>query len=216
MLVRERMSRPVITVHPETSMQDALDLMREEHVRRLPVVNKRGQLVGIISEKDLFKASPSNATTLSVYEMHDLLRKITIEQIMTHDVVTVNEDTPLEEAARIMADCNVSGLPVLQGGKLIGLITETDLFKTFLELFGAREPGVRLTVLVPKEPGQLAKLTRAVFEAGGDIVALGAFEGENSETGQITLKVTGVRKEDLLTTVAPQTLKVLDVRESNP
>jgi acetoin utilization protein AcuB len=206
------MSHPVITIYPETSMQDALELMRKERVRRLPVVNKRGQMVGIVTEKDLFKASPSEATTLSVWEVRELLRKVKVEEIMTSDVVSVDEDCPLEDAARIMADSKVSGLPVLKEGKLVGLITETDLFKAFLELFGARSPGVRLTVLVPRGPGKIAEITKAIFELGGDIVSLSTFEGDDSETGKITVKVAGVNQEALVESVGKVVQRIVDVR----
>jgi acetoin utilization protein AcuB len=214
MLVRERMSHPVFTVYPETSMQEALDKMRLEKVRRLPVVNRRGQLVGIVTETDLAKASPSQATSLSVWEIRELVGKVKVEDIMTKDVVTISDDTPIEEAARVMADCKISGLPVIQQGKLVGLITETDLFKVFLELFGAREPGVRVTVEVVREPGQLAKLTRAIFELGGDVMALGTYLGETTDTGQITVKVDGVPLDTLVDAIAPNVLRILDVRET--
>jgi acetoin utilization protein AcuB len=215
MLIRERMSHPVITINADSSMKEALDLMRREHIRRLPVINKRGQMVGIVTETDLAKASPSEATTLSVFEIRELTNRVKVEEIMTSEVVTIAEDTPIEEAARIMADCDVSGLPVMREGKLVGLITETDLFKIFLELFGARESGVRLTIEVPKTPGQLAKLTRAIFELGGDILALGTFMGETSETGQITVKVDGVPMPALIDAVRPLVLRISDVRESD-
>lgn len=214
MLVRERMSHPVITIRPETSMQEALDIMRREHVRRLPVVDKRGQLVGIVTDADLDRASPSEATTLSVWEIRELISKVKVERIMATEVITIDDDTPIEEAARIMADGKISGLPVLHEGKLVGLITETDLFKLFLELFGAREPGVRLTLEVPRGPGTLARLTRSIFELGGDIVALGTYMGENSETGEIILKVEGVECEDLVEAVTPLVSRVLDVRQT--
>jgi acetoin utilization protein AcuB len=213
MLVRERMSHPVITIWPETSMQDALDLMRKEHVRRLPVVDKKGILLGIITDADLDKASPSEATSLSVWEIRELISKVKVEKIMTRDVITINEDTPIEEAARIMADENISGLPVMRDNKLVGLITETDLFKVLLEMFGAREKGVRVSVEVPKGPGQLNKLTQLVFNLGGDILALGTYIGENSETGQITFKVDGVSKADLTNAIAPQVSRIIDIRE---
>lgn len=215
MLVRERMSHPVLTISPEASMNEALDIMHREHIRRLPVVDKRGILVGIITEADLNKAAPSQATTLSVWEMRELISKVRVERIMTRDVVTITEDTPIEEAARVMADCKISGLPVMRDTKLVGLITETDVFKMFLELFGARDKGVRLTVEVPKGPGQLAKLTRAIFDLGGDILALGTIMHEGTDTGQITVKVAGVETETLLETVTPCVLKVVDVRESS-
>jgi acetoin utilization protein AcuB len=195
-------------------MNEALDVMRREHIRRLPVIDKRGILVGIITEADLNKAAPSQATSLTVWEMRELISKVRVERIMTRDVVTIADDTPIEEAARVMADCKISGLPVMRDNKLVGLITETDVFKMFLELFGARDKGVRLTVEVPKGPGQLAKLTRAIFELGGDILALGTMIGENSESGQITVKVAGVDKETLLESITPCVSKVLDVRDN--
>jgi acetoin utilization protein AcuB len=216
MLVRERMSHPVIFIHPETSMQEALDLMRKEHIHRLPVVNKQGLLIGIITEADLDKASPSEATSLSIWEIRELVSKVKVEKIMTRDVVTVNDDTPIEEAARIMADGNFSGLPVMHANKLVGLITETDLFKIFIELFGGREAGVRITIEVPRAPGQIAKITKAIFEKGGDILAFGTFLGETSDTGQITIKVDGMKKEELVEAITPLVIRIQDVRESSP
>lgn len=214
MLVKTRMSHPVIFIHPDTSMQEALDIMRTEHVHRLPVVNKNGQLVGIITDSDLDKASPSEATTLSIWEIRELISKVKVEKIMTKNVVTVNDDTPIEEAARIMADGNFSGLPVMHEGKLVGLITETDLFKIFLELFAAREPGIRVTVEVPRAPGQIASIAKAVFEKGGDILALGTFLGETADTGQITIKVDGVEQEELVNALKPLVKSIEDVRKN--
>jgi acetoin utilization protein AcuB len=193
-------------------MQDALDLMRTEHVRRLPVVDKRGKLIGIVTEADLDKASPSKATSLSVWEIRELISRVRIDKIMTRDVITIQEETPIEEAARVMADHNVSGLPVLDGEKLVGLITETDLFKVFLEMFGARYPGVRISVEVPRGPGQLAMITKEILALGGDIVSLGTFLGESSETGRITMKVDGIDKDRLFEAVKPHVLRIFDVR----
>ncbi len=214
MLVGERMSRPVITVHPETPMQEALNLMRNEKIRRLPVVDKSGRLVGIVTEKDLLHASPSSATSLSVWELNYLLSKITVDEVMTREVVTVTEDTPIEEAARLMVDNHAGGLPVMRGEEVVGIITETDLFKIFLELLGAREAGVRISALVRNVPGELARLTRAVYEAGGNILALGTFLGESTQNREMTLKVEGVPKEALQKAVEPVVVRVLDVRET--
>ncbi len=215
MLVRERMSQPVITIFPETSMKEALDIMHKQHVRRLPVVDKHGQLIGIVTEDNLNKASPSDATTLSVWEIRELISKIKVEKIMTRDVITIADDTPIEEAARVMADCEVSGLPVMHDTEIVGLITESDIFKTFLEMFAARDPGVRLSVEVPTGPGQIVKLTKAIYELGGDIAAFGTIKPENSQTGQITFKVSGVPKDKLVAAITPLVLRVLDVRESS-
>jgi len=207
------MSHPVITINADSSMQEALDLMRKEHISQLPVVNKRGQLVGIVTETDLAKASPSQATTLSAYEVRELVGKLKVEKIMTTEVVTVTDDTPIEEAARIMVDCAFNGLPVMREGKLVGLITETDLFKILLEMFGARESGVRMTVEVTREPGRLAKLANAIFDLGGNMLSLGAYMGESSETVRFTFKVEGVEKDALITAISPLVIRIADVRQ---
>lgn len=214
MLVGERMSHPVITASPKTPMQEAHKLMRDENIRRLPVVDDRGKLIGIITESDLLHASPSDATSLSVWEMNYMLSKVTVEKIMTREVITITTDTPLEEAARKMVDNKIGGLPVVKESELVGIITETDLFKVFLEMLGARESGVRLTVLLPHYPGKLAELTQAVFENGGNLVALGAFLGESSENREVTLKVTGVDQSKLEAAVKDHVERILDIRES--
>ena len=206
------MSHPVISVHPKMSMGDALALMRKEHIRRLPVVDKRGKLVGIVTEEDLLHASPSDATSLSIYEVNYLVSKITLKEIMTQDVITVSEDTPLEDAARIMADNKIGGIPVVRDGDVVGVITETDLFKVFLELLGAREAGVRLAALVADVPGELAKLTKAIFELGGNILALETFLGESTENREVTIKVEGVTSQALREAVEPIVESVIDIR----
>jgi len=142
MLVKERMSCPVITILPDIPIWDAHRLMKKEVVRRFPVVDSRGHLLGIISEKNILNASPSPATSLSIYEVNYLLSKITVKDIMRKDVITIHEDAPLEEAARVMVDNKIGGMPVVRDNKLVGIITETDLFKIFLELLGARQAGV--------------------------------------------------------------------------
>jgi acetoin utilization protein AcuB len=212
-LVGERMSSPVITIQPDMPMPDALDLMHQERVRRFPVVERQGKLVGIVSERDLLHASPSDATSLSIWEINYLLTKIVVGDIMTRDVITIKEDTPLEEAARIMTDNKIGGLPILRGDNLVGIITETDLFKIFLELLGAREPGVRLTTLVPNVPGELATLTKVVFDIGGSIVALGTFSGESSENREVCMKVADVVATDLAEAIEPLVEKIIDIRE---
>jgi acetoin utilization protein AcuB len=207
------MSHPVFTIHPKMPMQDALNLMHQEHVRRFPVVDKRGRLVGIVSEKDLLDATPSDATSLSIYEVNYLLSKITVKEIMTVHIITITEDTPIEEAARIMADNKIGGLPVIRENEVVGIITETDLFKIFLELLGAREPGVRIAALVPNIPGELAQLTKAIFEIGGNVVALSTFLGDSSENREVCIKVSGVDARALEETLEPFVEKFIDIRE---
>ncbi|MGQ9583948.1 MAG: CBS domain-containing protein [Anaerolineae bacterium] len=214
MLVGERMSRHPITIQEDEGVEDALKLMREQKVRRLPVLDKKGKLVGIVSEKDLLYASPSPATTLSIYELHYLLSKLQVHEVMTREVITVTEFTPIEEAARILVDHKIGGLPVMRGETLVGIITETDLFKIFLELLGAREKGVRLTVLIPEHKGMLAAMTQAIAKAGGNIIALGTFLGDDPTNRLIACKVAGVSKDTLLRALKPIALEILDVRET--
>lgn len=213
MLVYERMSRHPLTVKSKTPVDAALKRMRDEKVRRFPVVDDDGKLVGIVSDKDLLYAAPSPATSLSIYELHYLYSRITVEQVMTRKVITVEEDDPLEEAARIMVDNKVGGLPVMRDGKLVGIITETDIFKTFMEMLGARDPGLRLTLLCPDQKGELAALTGAVAELGGNIVSLGTFWGEDASNAIISMKVAGVEKDTLVERIKPHVLEVIDVRE---
>ena len=137
MQIKDRMTRPPITAPPEMPMQEALKLMRERGIRRLPVVDKKGKLVGIVSDRDLLHASPSDATSLSVWELNYLLSKVTLKELMTTPVITVSPETPVQEAARIMAEKKIGGLPVVQAGKVVGVITEADLFRVLLELLPA-------------------------------------------------------------------------------
>ena len=212
MLVYERMSRHPITITADVPIDEALHLMRDSKVRRLPVVDKQGKLVGIVSEKDLLYASPSPVTSLSIHEIHYLVSKIKVADVMTKDVITVGEYTPLEEAARIMVDHKIGGLPVVRNGTLVGIITETDLFKVFLELLGAREEGVRLTMLIPEQPGMLASITREIAEMGGNIIALGTFLGEDPTNRLIAIKVAGVEQKSLVASMEALGMEIVDAR----
>ena len=213
MLVRERMSRNPYTITADTPVPDALRRMRDDHVRRFPVVDRSGKMVGIVAEKDLLYASPSPATALSIYEITYLLSKVTVGDVMNKDVVTVSEDTPVEDAARIMSDRKIGSLPVVRDGQLVGIITETDLFKLFLEMLGARQRGVRVTMLLPEVRGTLAKVTTAIAQKGGYIHALSTFLGEDPTNFLIAMKVADVPKDALVETLMPLAIQMIDVRE---
>ena len=198
MLVGDRMTRNLVICNPDMPVDEALNFMRQEKVRRLPVIDNDRKLLGIVSEKDLLYVSPSPATTLSVFEMHYLLSKIKVGRIMTKDVITVRDDTPLEEAARIMADNKIGGLPVLRDDKLVGIITETDIFKVFLELLGARDAGWRVSAKVRDKKGTLAKLTEIISSRGGDFVTIGTFlQGEGHPESLLVFKVREVEEKDI-------------------
>jgi acetoin utilization protein AcuB len=214
MLVGSRMTPDPITVTEKTPVDEALKIVHEKKVRRLPVLNKKGALVGIVAEKDILYASPSPATSLSIHEIHYLVSKLTVGEIMTKKVFTVTDATPLEEAARIMADNRIGALPVMHDGKLVGIITETDIFKSFLELLGAREPGVRLTMRMPVGQGVMPLCTEAISKLGGRVVALTTWGGDAPDEAIVTAKVTGVEMEKLKEGISKLGVEFLDVRES--
>jgi len=212
MLVGERMTSPVLFVSPDMPVQDALAQMRKERVSRYPVM-KKGKMVGIVSEDDLLNASPSDVTSLSVFEINYLLSKITVERVMTHEVVTVTEDTPLEEAARLMADHRIGGIPVMRGEEVVGMITQTDIFRIFLEMLGGRQSGWRVIVLVKNEKGILHRLTKAIDDIGGNIIALITYAGEELPHGEITMKIDQVDEAALRQALTPFVNEIRDMRE---
>jgi acetoin utilization protein AcuB len=144
--------------------------------------------------------------------MNYLLSKITVKEVMTKKVISVQENTPIEEAARIMVDNKIGGLPVMREGELIGIITETDLFKIFLELMGAREFGVRVTALIFEERGQLAKLAGTIANAGGNFIAFGQFAGTTPNNRLISFKVTGLEEQQVKDLTLPLIEKLVDIR----
>ena len=216
MLVRERMTPNPITTSPGTSVTEALRLMREKKIRRLPVLDARGQLVGIVSEEDLLYASPSPVTSLNVWEIHELLSKLLVEKVMAKHVITVSEDQPLEDAARIMDDGRVGGLPVMRDKTLVGIITESDIFKSFLQFLGGRRPGVRVTAYISSTKGTLAKISQTISSAGGDIVGLAFNEDPDpaKQQWEMAIKVQGIPQAKLLEVLRPVVREIVDVRES--
>lgn len=140
LLVRDWMTSPVITITPDTSLPDACELIRKHSIRRLPVVDKKGHLIGIVTRGDLRGAQPSEATTLSIWELNYLLSKLKIKQIMTKDPITIRDDASIRYAAKLMSDFKVSGLPVLdKNDNLVGIITESDIFRLVVKSWNEEE-----------------------------------------------------------------------------
>jgi acetoin utilization protein AcuB len=214
MLIRDRMTRNPVLCAADLSVTDAFDLMKKSRIRRMPVVDRNGKLVGIVSDKDLLRVTPSPATTLSAYEIPYLLSKVKVSDVMTKKVITVTEETPVEEAARIMVDNKIGGLPVVdESAVVVGIITETDIFKTFLELIGARRPGVRITMYVRDKRGELARISQAVADIGGNIIATIEVPGSDPGNYEVLLKVIGVSKDALVAALKPMVERISDVRE---
>jgi acetoin utilization protein AcuB len=204
------MSHPVITVQPELQITKAHELMAHEKIGQTPVV-KNGKLVGIVSKNDISRAYPSSVTSLAVWEIASLLEKIKVKDVMVTTVRTVQEDTLIEDAARIMVDSVISSLPVMRGKELVGIITEADLFNIMLEMLGARRPGVHFSVLIPPQPGQIAKISKAIYDKGGDITALSTFEGDSSSTSMLSIKVNGIEEKALQKLIKPLVISLMEI-----
>jgi len=214
MLVRDRMSAPAVSIGPDTVFRDALKLMHHRRFRRLPVVDDRGRLVGIVSERDLAYASPSHGPSLSVWDLNYLLSSVQIREVMTTDLITTTGDTPVEDAARTMADNKVGGLPVVDDKhRVVGVITETDIFKAFVEMFGGGHPGLRLTLQVPERTAVLMELGTAIWDLGGRIVSIGSYSGDVSGSRGLVVKVRNVRKDAVIDVLESLGEHVLDARE---
>lgn len=213
MLLSLRMTRNPVTATPEMTIKAAAALMKQEKVHRLPVLDSQKRLVGVISEKDILLAAPSPATTLSTYEMNYLLEKLTVQKIMKKDPATVGTDATVEEAARLMVDNDLSCLCVLDGVKLVGIVSKSDLFKMLLEMLGSRQYGTRVEFVVEDRPGVIAKISTALAENGLNIIAFGTFAGEDSSTSICTLKIAGGSKDEVSKIMAPYVKEFLDFRE---
>lgn len=215
MLVQQLMTREVLTIHPNTTVTDAQDMMRGKRLHHLPVVDAHSKkLVGIVSEKDLVYASPSPATTLDVWEMAKLLSRLTVEKVMTKAVITIGGNDLVEDAARLMVDKDIGCLPVVDESKqLTGIITESDLFRLFIDLFGARESGLRATLRVPEEPGEVEKLGHDIARNGGNIISFGTLPGDEPSNAVCIIKVSGMSRERFLSSVEKHILDVIDIRE---
>ena len=198
MLVKDRMTPNPVTITSTTSFPEAFQIIRERRIRHLPVVDRKGKLKGIVALTDLLRASPSQATTLSVFEMNYLLANLHVQEVMTSPPITVPEDVPLEEAARIMVENKIGCLPVMRDGKLQGMITETDIFETFVEVLGGEDASLRVTVRVRDVEGELARLSGLIAGMGGNICSVARFRGEDPAHCYITFRLQGVEEEALV------------------
>lgn len=209
MLVRDWMTADPQTVTAATPVMEAMQRLREGGYRRLPVV-RDGKLVGIVTDRDLKEATPSKATSLSVYELNYLLSKLTIKDVMTAPVTTIGPEDAIEEAALLMETHRVSGLPVVDHGKLVGILTITDLLRAFVRFLGLREGGTRVTVDLPDEPGVLARAAEAAPPSNVvAVVTAGVSEGHRR---RLVLRVAGEDAEGFADRLKAKGIEVRDVR----
>jgi acetoin utilization protein AcuB len=172
MLVKNWMSKEVVTIDANESMQEAIKRLRENDIMMLPVM-KKGKLVGVITDRDVKRASASDATTLEVHELLYLLSKIKVNDIMSKDPVTVPPDFTIEETAEILLRNKISGTPVVDdAGKVVGTITQTDIFKALVSLTGLSKRGISFGFLLEDRPGSIKELADIIREYGGRMASI--------------------------------------------
>ena len=211
MIVKEVMRTNVVFISSETKITEAKNIMMENKFSKLPVVDY-GKLVGIVTKNDLLKAEPSLATTLDMFEIGYLLSKLTVKKVMMTNVITVSPDVVVEEAARIMVDNEISCLPVVKDDALIGIITESDLFNLFTDMFGARQKGVRVVAFVDDKPGQLAKVTKEISDLNANIISAVTTKHDVDNRLCITLKATGIEESKMKSIFENCGFEVQDLR----
>ena len=163
MAVKDFMTRKVVYISPNTTIAHAADMMREQKLHRLPVI-ENDQLVGLVTEGTIAEASPSKATSLSIYEMNYRLNKTKVGDVMIRDVVTISQFASLEDATYLMLKNKIGILPVVDNEQLYGVITDRDIFKAFLEVSGYGEEGVRLRFVTENKVGVLEQIIRLLVE----------------------------------------------------
>jgi acetoin utilization protein AcuB len=208
------MTENPVFVSPDISVNEARSVMNKHKIGHLPVLDKSDKLVGIVTHKDLIKAGPSPATTLDIYEISYLLSKLKVDKVMEKRVITVDENEVVEEAARIMADKHIGCLPVMKGSLLVGIITDTDLFHVFINAFGTRKSGIRIVFTLPDRPGELARISGAIAEKGGNIFSYVYAEGDDPGSSRCTMKISGLSRTQVegLIAALPE-IELEDIRE---
>ena len=213
MIVKEVMRTNVICASSDTKATEVKNMMTENNVSKLPVVDN-GKLVGIVTKNDLLKAEPSSATTLDMFEISYLLSKLTVKKIMNTKVISVGPNEVVEEAARIMVDNKISCLPVVDGDALIGIITKSDLFHMFTEMFGAREKGVRVVALVNDAPGVLAKVAKEISDLNANIISAVTTKQGIDNKIMLTIKATGLDEAKMKSIFEDAGFEIKDIRDN--
>jgi acetoin utilization protein AcuB len=213
MFVKDRMSSNLVTTTESTPIVDAGEVMRKNGFARMPVV-RDGKLVGIITREDLLKVSPSAATSLSVWELNYVLSKLTVKDAMTKEPVTIDSEATIEEAALLMRTRDIGALPVVDAGKLVGLITESDIFDAFVDMMGLKDTGTRLVVDIEDRVGGIADLTEIIKEQGLNIISLAIFH-RRSEYAECVVRLESTQFEPLVQVLTAKGYRVLHVTSFN-
>ena len=198
MLVANWMSKNIITVDENDSMQDAMKLLKENGISMLPVM-KKGKLVGIVTDRDLKRASASDATTLEIHELLYLLTRIKVKNIMTKEVITVPPDFTVEETALVLQKNKISGAPVVGSkGKLVGTITQTDLFRVLISLTGVAKGGIQFGLQVEDWPGSIKEVADIIRKFGGRLVSiLSSYDQVQHGYRKVYLRMRNIERSEL-------------------
>ncbi|WP_294430453.1 CBS domain-containing protein [uncultured Treponema sp.] len=197
MIVRDFMTKNPVYTNPKELISNIKNTMDREKIGKMPVLDDSGNLVGVITKTDIKKTMPSEATSLDIYELSYLISKMTAEKVMKKKPITIQKDATIEEAAKLMAENSISSVIVLDGEVLAGILTKTDLFKAMVDMFGFKYEGVRASVEVSDNCGELAKISSAIAEKKGKIVSFITADGSDVSKRIITFKIIGINKEDV-------------------
>jgi acetoin utilization protein AcuB len=190
MYVSDWMTKKIFTVSPDDYLSDALTLSREQEIKHIPVV-KNGKLKGIISDRDIREFSPSKATSLDIYELHYLLARTRIKELMKTRVVTTTADTPVEEAAMVMLDKSIGCLPVIEQGALAGIISDKDIYRALVDITGVRHGGNRVCLTVEDRPGSVREVADIIRKHGFHLQGiLTSYEGVKEGHRKVVLRTT--------------------------
>jgi acetoin utilization protein AcuB len=199
MFVKDHMTPDPITGTPDMAVTEAQEIMIANRFRHLPILDESNKMVGLITRRSLLTALPSDISHFSRFEISYTLAKIKVHTVMVKDIITIEPDTPIEIAARIMADERIGCLPVEKDGILVGIITDNDLFNIMVSLLGARSPGIRVTVLQPDRTGAVARLTTAIANAGGYLsVSVGYYHPDIPNHWVSVCKVQNIDEEKII------------------
>jgi len=212
MIIRDVMTKNPICVEETTPITEAKQIMTKNNFGKLPVLDKSKKLIGIITKNDIAKASPSEATTLDMYEISYLLSKLTCGKCMTKKVLTVTGNEVVEEAAKIMIDNEIGCVPVVENDVVVGIVTESDLFQLFTNMFGARYKGVRANFYMQDKPGELATFSAKVADAKGNVIAIVTRESEKPSTRRVTIKATDISLDTMKSIITESGAEIIDVR----
>lgn len=201
MLVRDIMTPNPITIRPDSDSLAAIAIMRSGRFKRLPVVDADQQVVGIVSFVDLVALHPEDVASKQAIAFTQDGVLVRVKDVMSHPVIHVTGDYPLEEAAQLMVDHHIGCLPVLEQDQLVGIVTDTDVFRTLVRMLGGGGEALRLSVQVDNLPGQFAELTGHVAEAGGNILSIASHPAPTSDRMNLTLRIEGLDAEAALDAV---------------